>query len=121
MDADKIPIVIPFVHSGRQEIMPIGSNFPKVGKKIALYYIYLQVTVVVGDPIQLEDMIVDDTEEVSRGILYDPVSSKISHRLRELKILADKLASEHTIDLRYYFTHKAQGGMHSGSEWIGMH
>ncbi|XP_020600163.1 uncharacterized protein LOC110039444 isoform X2 [Phalaenopsis equestris] len=112
MDADKIPIVIPFVHSGRQEIMPIGSNFPKVGKK---------VTVVVGDPIQLEDMIVDDTEEVSRGILYDPVSSKISHRLRELKILADKLASEHTIDLRYYFTHKAQGGMHSGSEWIGMH
>ncbi|XP_020600160.1 uncharacterized protein LOC110039443 isoform X2 [Phalaenopsis equestris] len=81
--------------------MPIGSNFPKVGKK---------VTVVVGDPIQLEDLIVDDTEEVSRVVLYDAVSSRISHRLRELKILADKLASEHTIDLQYYFTHKAKGG-----------
>ncbi|XP_020586740.1 tafazzin-like, partial [Phalaenopsis equestris] len=101
MDADKIPIVIPFVHLGMQEIMPIGSNFPKVGKK---------VTVVVGDPIPLEDLVVDDTEEVSRGILYDPVSSKISHRLRELKILADKLALEHTFDLQYYFTHKAEGG-----------
>lgn len=101
MDADKIPIVIPFVHSGMQEIMPIGSNFPKIGKK---------VTVVVGDPILLEDLIVDDTENTSRVILYDAVSSRVSHRLRELKIQADKLASEQTTDLQHYFTHKSDCG-----------
>ncbi|KAH0461212.1 hypothetical protein IEQ34_008787 [Dendrobium chrysotoxum] len=102
MDADKIPIVIPFVHSGMQEIMPIGSNFPKVGKK---------VTVVVGDPIPLDDLIVDDdTEDVSRGVLYDAVASRIGHRLGELKIQADKLALEHSADLQDYFTHKAERG-----------
>ncbi|KAK8946327.1 N-acylphosphatidylethanolamine synthase [Platanthera zijinensis] len=86
LDADTVPTVIPFVHSGMQEIMPLGSKFPKVGKK---------VTVVVGDPIPLEDLIMDDAEDVSRGVLYDAVSSRISHVLRDLKFEADKLALEH--------------------------
>ncbi|KAK8960800.1 N-acylphosphatidylethanolamine synthase [Platanthera guangdongensis] len=86
LDADVVPTVIPFVHSGMQEIMPLGSKFPKVGKK---------VTVVVGDPIPLEDLIMDDTEDVYRGVLYDAVSSRISHVLRELKVEADKLSLEH--------------------------
>lgn len=101
MDADKIPIVIPFVHSGMQEIMPIGSKFPKVGKK---------VTVVVGDPIPLEDLIVDDAEDVSRGVLYDAVSSRISHALRELKLEADKLALEHEGELQVRLMHKPDRG-----------
>jgi len=34
MDADSIPVVIPFVHTGMQEIMPVGTKFPKVGKQV---------------------------------------------------------------------------------------
>ncbi|KAG0483469.1 hypothetical protein HPP92_011553 [Vanilla planifolia] len=101
MDADNVPIVIPFVHSGMQEIMPIGSNFPKVGKKI---------TIVVGDPIPLEDLIMDDSEDVSRGILYDAVSSRISHALRELKFQADRLSLEHAAYLQDYNINKTERG-----------
>lgn len=101
MDADTIPIVIPFVHSGMQDIMPVGSTFPKVGKK---------VTVVVGDPIPLEDLITDDNEDVSRGILYDAVSSRISHTLRELKVQADRLALEHANDLQNHLAYKSDRG-----------
>lgn len=34
IDADTTPIVIPFVHTGMQEIMPIGTHFLKIGKKV---------------------------------------------------------------------------------------
>lgn len=34
MDADSIPVVIPFVHTGMQEIMPVGKKFPMVGKQV---------------------------------------------------------------------------------------
>lgn len=34
MDADSIPMVIPFVHTGMQEVMPIGAHIPKIGKKV---------------------------------------------------------------------------------------
>lgn len=64
----------------------------------------------VGDPIPLEGLIIDDTDDFSRGILYDEVSSRITHSLRELKIQADKLALEHTTDLQYLSTHKAERG-----------
>lgn len=39
LDADTIPVVIPFVHTGMQEIMPIGANFPRIGKTVC-YLIY---------------------------------------------------------------------------------
>lgn len=36
LDAEKMPLVVPFVHSGMQEIMPIGSQFPHVRKKVQI-------------------------------------------------------------------------------------
>ncbi|MQL97971.1 hypothetical protein Taro_030677 [Colocasia esculenta] len=88
MDADDMPIVIPFVHMGMQEIMPVGSHFPRLGKK---------VTVLVGDPIQFEDLFLSshDAKVASREALYDAVSSRIGHRLRELKMQVEELALEH--------------------------
>lgn len=35
IDADTVPTVIPFVHTGMQEIMPIGTNFPRIGKQVS--------------------------------------------------------------------------------------
>lgn len=34
LDADNIPVVLPFVHTGMQEIMPVGAKFPRVGKTV---------------------------------------------------------------------------------------
>lgn len=34
IDADTVPIVLPFVHSGMQDIMPIGTKFPNIGKRV---------------------------------------------------------------------------------------
>ena len=34
MDADSLPVVIPFVHTGMQDIMPVGKRIPRAGKKV---------------------------------------------------------------------------------------
>ncbi|KAM7278511.1 hypothetical protein ACFE04_005645 [Oxalis oulophora] len=85
LDADNVPMVVPFVHTGMQEVMPIGANFPRIGKT---------VTVLVGDPIHFDDLLDDDkrTEDISRENLYDAVSSRIGRRLQELKVQVDNLA-----------------------------
>uniref|UniRef100_A0A5B7BCX3 Phospholipid/glycerol acyltransferase domain-containing protein n=1 Tax=Davidia involucrata TaxID=16924 RepID=A0A5B7BCX3_DAVIN len=90
LDADNIPMVVPFVHTGMEEIMPIGAKFPRIGKT---------VTVLVGDPIHFDDLLdnMDENQNVSRGDLYDAVSSKIGNRLQELKVQVDRLAVEQSL------------------------
>ncbi|PKI51499.1 hypothetical protein CRG98_028059 [Punica granatum] len=34
LDADNIPMVVPFVHMGMQDIMPIGAKIPGIGKTV---------------------------------------------------------------------------------------
>jgi monolysocardiolipin acyltransferase len=94
MDADSLPVVIPFVHTGMQDIMPVGKRIPRAGK---------QVIVVVGDPINFDDLIIDnsdDTQHLSRGILYDKATQRIGQRLQELKVEVDRLASEQQSELQ---------------------
>ncbi|KAL0675711.1 hypothetical protein Bca4012_003692 [Brassica carinata] len=82
LDADTLPMVVPFVHTGMQDIMPIGASVPRIGKT---------VTVIIGDPIPFNDLV--DTEgakHVSRKQLYDAVSSRIGQRLHQLKQQVDK-------------------------------
>ncbi|CAH8361600.1 unnamed protein product [Eruca vesicaria subsp. sativa] len=86
LDADTLPMVVPFVHTGMQDIMPIGASVPRIGKT---------VTVIIGDPIPFNDLL--DTERakhVSRKQLYDAVSSRIGHRLHQLKQQVDKVSLE---------------------------
>ncbi|PAN26675.1 hypothetical protein PAHAL_5G030400 [Panicum hallii] len=94
MDADSLPVVIPFVHTGMQDIMPVGKRIPRAGK---------QVIVIVGDPINFDDLIIDnsdDTQHLSRGILYDKATQRIGQRLQELKVEVDRLASEQQSELQ---------------------
>lgn len=35
LDADTMPMVIPFVHTGMQEIMPVGAKIPRIGKTVS--------------------------------------------------------------------------------------
>lgn len=94
LDADKTPIVVPFVHTGMQEIMPIGASFPRIGKT---------VTVLIGDPIELDDLLhAEGTDLASRGNLYDAVSTRIGQRLNELKLQVDKLALEKPRQMKEY-------------------
>ncbi|KAI4310945.1 hypothetical protein MLD38_035887 [Melastoma candidum] len=89
LDADNIPLVIPFVHTGMQDIMPIGANLPRIGKT---------VIVVVGDPLDFDDVILmEESQHITRGHLYDAVSSRIGHTLQELKLQADRLALEQSL------------------------
>lgn len=91
LDADHAPIVVPFVHTGMQDIVPIGAVFPRIGKS---------VTVLIGDPICFDDLLtLEKSEHVPRGQLYDAVSSRIGERLRELKVQVDKLALQ--LELQY--------------------
>lgn len=94
MDADSLPVVVPFVHTGMQDIMPVGKRIPRTGKR---------VIVVVGDPINFDDLITDnsgDTQDISRGILYDRASERIGQQLQQLKAEVDRLAAEHRAELQ---------------------
>ncbi|GAB2246441.1 hypothetical protein Droror1_Dr00001934 [Drosera rotundifolia] len=92
LDADSIPIVVPFVHTGMEEVVPIGATLPRVGKT---------VTVLVGDPIHFDDLLHPNSHKLSsRESSYDAVSARIGERLQELKVQADKLALEQSAQTR---------------------
>ncbi|GMG99739.1 hypothetical protein Nepgr_001579 [Nepenthes gracilis] len=92
LDADNTPIVVPFVHTGMQEIVPIGATFPRIGKT---------VTVLIGDPISFDDLLKSRvTELASRENLCDAISSRIGNRLQELKAQVDQLALEQSTRMR---------------------
>ncbi|KAG5244788.1 tafazzin [Salix suchowensis] len=92
LDADTVPLVIPFVHTGMQEIMPLGATLPRIGKR---------VTVLLGDPIQFDDILdAEGAENISRGKMYDAVASRIGQRLQQLKIQVEKLALEQSVEFQ---------------------
>ncbi|KAF2609931.1 hypothetical protein F2Q70_00009634 [Brassica cretica] len=37
LDADTLPMVVPFVHTGMQDIMPIGASVPRIGKTVSIF------------------------------------------------------------------------------------
>ncbi|PNY03907.1 tafazzin [Trifolium pratense] len=97
LDGDSIPIVIPFVHTGMQEIMPIGASIPRIGK---------MVTVIVGDPIKFDDIInMEKGPDVPRKKLYDAVAARIGDQLHELKAQVDTIAMEQEMRLQDRFPH----------------
>lgn len=96
LDADNVPIVLPFVHAGMQEIMPVGAKLPKIGKR---------VTVLVGDPINFDDILkVEENQNISRGKLYDAICARIGDQLRKLKAQVDRLAIEQSLQSQNYPT-----------------
>ncbi|KAL1811857.1 hypothetical protein ACET3Z_021922 [Daucus carota] len=94
LDADNVPMVVPFVHTGMQDIMPIGAKFPRIGKT---------VTVLVGDPVEFDDLLGMEGEPgMSRGKLYDAVSARIGERIRKMKAQVDRLALEQLLQSQNY-------------------
>ncbi|CDP17184.1 unnamed protein product [Coffea canephora] len=96
LDADNVPIVLPFVHTGMQDIMPIGAKLPRIGKT---------VTVLIGDPIQFDDILnLEENQNMSRGKLYDAVIARIRDRLQRLKAQVERLVIEQSLQLQNYPT-----------------
>lgn len=75
----------------------------------------MQVTVLIGDPVFLDDLLVDkdDPQHVSTGILYDAVSLRIGHQLQELKVQVDRLALEQLSKT----TDSTDSGEHGSGIW----
>ncbi|KAK7258911.1 hypothetical protein RIF29_24500 [Crotalaria pallida] len=97
LDGDSLPIVVPFVHTGMQEIMPVGASFPRIGK---------MVTILVGDPISFDDILdMEEGPDMPRKKLYDAVASRIGDRLHELKVQVDKLAIQQEMQLQDHSSH----------------
>ncbi|KAG0559386.1 hypothetical protein M758_10G098400 [Ceratodon purpureus] len=105
-DVEKTPLVVPFVHTGMQDLMPVGSKFPKVSKK---------VSVLVGDPIELDDLIKESTVEfASKAELYDAIAVRVGQRMQVMKEELDQLVAVRELQLaaeeaeRHYSIEKAQ-------------
>ncbi|KAM3378072.1 tafazzin [Capsicum galapagoense] len=97
LDADNVPIVVPFVHTGMQDIMPVGAKLPRIGKT---------VTVLVGDPIEFDDLLAaGEKENMPRGKLCDAVSTRIGDRLHMLKAQVDRLAVQAALQSQHYLDH----------------
>ncbi|KAK4424618.1 Tafazzin [Sesamum alatum] len=116
LDADNIPMVVPFVHTGMQDVMPVGAKFPRIGKT---------VTILVGDPISFDDLINEGADKnISRGKLYDAVSARISERLQKLKLQVEGLAIEQALQLQKYPSHVTEraAGLLQNVDWesLGM-
>ncbi|CAI9102122.1 OLC1v1000341C1 [Oldenlandia corymbosa var. corymbosa] len=96
LDADNAPIVLPFVHSGMEEVMPVGAKLPRVGKT---------VTVLVGDPINFDDLLAAEKQQkLCRKKLYDAMSERIGDRLQKLKAQVDRLKIQQSLQLQNYPT-----------------
>lgn len=94
LDADNVPIVLPFVHTGMQEVMPIGAKLPRIGKT---------VTVLVGDPINFNDILnLEANQNVPRGKLYDAVTARIRDQLQKLKAQVERLVIEQSLQFQNY-------------------
>lgn len=74
------------------------------------------MTVLIGDPIRFDDLLNEEqSQDISRGELYDAVSSRIGHRLQELKGQVEQLALEHSIQFQNHHTQtteRAAGILH---------
>lgn len=93
LDADNIPLVVPFVHIGMQDVMPMRAKFPRIGK---------MVTVLIGQPIYFDDLLMEENYNETRENLYDAVSSRIGNQLQELKVQVERLALEQSLQSQNY-------------------
>ncbi|EFJ08564.1 hypothetical protein SELMODRAFT_131400 [Selaginella moellendorffii] len=105
MDAKETPVIIPFMHEGMQEVLPIGSKFPHICKK---------VTVLVGDPILVDDLLARcKDQELTTDALYDAVAQRVEERMRAMKgelqqlVTNERLARER--DRKLYLARRASG------------
>eukprot|EP00899_Mesostigma_viride_P028638 jgi/Mesvir1/895/Mv17457-RA.1 len=96
-DLDTPPLIIPFVHTGMQAIQPVGASLLSAGHK---------VTVLVGDPVDVSDLMATYTREnrqVAPRELIAAVSDRVGAALSRLHAEVQALHTLHVVqgELRY--------------------
>lgn len=75
--ADIPPVVVPFVHSGMENVMPKGSLFPRTGQT---------VKVVVGEPIPVDDLLRSHSLGMTTAEeLFEGVASRVEFAMCTLR------------------------------------
>eukprot|EP00271_Cylindrocystis_brebissonii_P004653 TRINITY_DN16434_c0_g1_i1.p1 TRINITY_DN16434_c0_g1~~TRINITY_DN16434_c0_g1_i1.p1 ORF type:complete len:582 (+),score=94.38 TRINITY_DN16434_c0_g1_i1:829-2574(+) len=85
------PLVLPFIHSGMEKVMPRGSKMPTTGN---------QIVVLVGDPVPVADLLLQFREQrLSNRELMDAISSRVGDKMQILKnqLEAHLLSNEQTL------------------------
>mmetsp|Transcript_24249 Transcript_24249/g.52995 ORF Transcript_24249/g.52995 Transcript_24249/m.52995 type:complete len:524 (-) Transcript_24249:843-2414(-) len=78
------PLVVPFVHTGMEDVMPRGKVLPAVGKT---------VRVLVGEPIPTEDLLAAARmHKWSDDQLYSAIAERVAKRMVSLKARLDGVA-----------------------------
>lgn len=86
LDADNLPLVVPFIHRGMDEVMPIGQKMFSTGKKVAI---------LVGDPIYVDDLVKKHLEEgLSKAVLYDAIALRVEGTMWRMKKELDDLVAQ---------------------------
>ncbi|KIZ00923.1 putative lysophosphatidylcholineacyltransferase [Monoraphidium neglectum] len=77
----RAPLVVPFVHSGMQELMPRGALLPRAGK---------EVRVLVGEPIEVQDLLTSASREAwPDDELYKRIAARVGLALQSLRARLD--------------------------------
>ncbi|GAX79696.1 hypothetical protein CEUSTIGMA_g7137.t1 [Chlamydomonas eustigma] len=88
---ETLPLVVPFVHNGMDEVMPRGKALPNIGKK---------VRVLVGPPIPVEDILNTARQQGwNEDKLYTALASRVSRHLTALKACLDAGGNAADLDL----------------------
>lgn len=84
------PLVVPFVHSGMQDVLPKGSLMPRCGR---------DVRVLVGEPIDVSDLLAAaETRRWGDDELYAAVATRIGGALAVLQARLDGLPADAAAD-----------------------
>ena len=97
------PLVVPFVHSGMEDVMPRGKVLPSTGKEVCVVVMPLalsitcnlascfsQVRVLIGQPIPMNDLMAAARHQGwSEDRLHTAVAARVSRCLRTLKAQLD--------------------------------
>mmetsp|Transcript_16092 Transcript_16092/g.26537 ORF Transcript_16092/g.26537 Transcript_16092/m.26537 type:complete len:475 (+) Transcript_16092:130-1554(+) len=72
------PVILPFYHTGLEDVLPVGSLVPHFGVK---------VRVLVGEPIKIDDLLNQHSasEISSRHVLYAEIAARVGLALRGLR------------------------------------
>jgi 1-acyl-sn-glycerol-3-phosphate acyltransferase len=83
LDTFKLPLIVPYVHSGMQDVVPRGAMLPRPGK---------DVRVLVGEPVHVEDLILHaDADNWSDRKLHAAIADRVGATLYSLKAELDGL------------------------------
>ena len=83
--AEAAPLVLPFYHYGMQNVMPIGSHVPRIGKTVNVRF---------AEAIDTEQMFPDWFDRSNSERVWSDIAEWAYTKLRDLELVMHPLATE---------------------------